>query len=161
MLIAASVIYGFFSMVWNVIYKIKINNLLESTNSIEDLLYMRFKDLLNLMAEVFKRQGYTVKITDRCGDEGYGLILNDIKYVEIWNHAVNPADIEVAMKLARCMQTDSIHKGVLVTLGDIKQNTRLFCHKYVIECINGEQLLIICKNVQKRRNVIQSVKSVD
>lgn len=149
------VIYGFFSAICIILYKIKINNLIESINSIEDLIYIHFKDLLNMTAEIFKRKGYEVKTTDKCGDEGYGLILNDLQYVEIWNHALNPADIEVAMKLAKCMQSNSISRGILVSLGDFKQNTRLFCHKYVIECISGKQLLGMCKDVQKKKDVFQ------
>lgn len=145
------------SIIGSMLYKIKINTLLENINSKEDLLYLGFKDFLNLMAEVFKRKGYKVRITDKCGEDGKGLILNNIQLVDIWKHGLNHiVDVEIAMKLAKCMQLDSFYRGMLLTLGDFKQSTKLFCHKSVIECINGEQLVLMCKEVQKRKEVLQT-----
>jgi restriction system protein len=145
------------SIFLNMLYKMKINTLLENINSKEDLLYLSFKDFLNLMAEVFKRKGYKVRITDKCGEDGKGLILNDIQLVDIWKHGLSHiVDVEIAMKLAKCMQLDGFYRGMLLTLGDFKQSTKLFCHRNVIECISGEQLVIMCKEVQKRKEVLQT-----
>ena len=157
LLIIEIFIYNLFLIIYSVYYKIKINNLLENINSKEDLLYMHSMDFLNVIAEVFKRKGNKVKITDKCGEYGNGLIINDIKYAEIWKHGINHrVDVEAGIKLAHCMQVNSIYRGILVTLGDYKYNTAEFCHKNVIECINGEQLLEMCKEVQKRREVLQT-----
>jgi restriction system protein len=151
------IVYKFFTLLWSIIYKIKIDNLLESINTKEDLLFINYKDFLNVISEAFKRKGFKVVITDKCGEEGNGLILDQIKYAEIWKHGLNQiVDVEAAMKLARRMQLNSIHRGMLVTLGDFKQMTLMFCHKNVIECINGDQLLTICKEVQKRKEVLQT-----
>lgn len=150
-------IYNLFLIIHSVFYKIKINYLLENINSREDLFNMRSMDFQNVIAEVFKRKGNKVKITNKCGEYGNGLIINDIKYAEIWKHGLNHiVDIEVGMKLEHFMQINSISRGILVTLGDYKQNTKIFCFKNVIECINGEQLLKMCKEVQKRREVLQT-----
>jgi len=150
-------IYNLFLIFHSIFYKIKINYLLENINSREDLLYMHTKDFQNVIAEVFKRKGNIVKITNKCGEYGNGLIINDIKYVEIWKHGLNHiVDVEAGMKLAHYMQMNSIYRGILVTLGDYKQNTKIFCHINVIECINGEQLLKMCKEVQKRSEVLQT-----
>lgn len=147
-------IYNFCLMIYFVFYKIKINNLLENINSKEDLLFMSSMDFQNVIAEVFKRKGNKVKITDKCGEFGNGFIINDLKYAEIWKHGLNHiVDVETGIKLAHNMQINSICRGILITLGDYKQNTKMFCHKNVIECINGEQLLKMCKEVQKRREV--------
>lgn len=150
-------IYDLFIFIHSVFYKFKINNLLESINTKEDLLYMRSMDFQNVIAEVFKRKGNKVKITDKCGEYGNGFIINDLKYAEIWKHAINHTiDVEAGMKLAHLMQINSISRGILITLGDYKQSTKKFCHKSVIECINGDQLLEMCKEVQKRREVLQT-----
>lgn len=134
--------------------KIKINTLLEKINSTEDLEYLRFTDLKKLTAEVFRRKGNRVRITDKCGEDENGMLLNDIQFVEIWKHSRHhEVDCEAAMKLAKCMRSNSIYRGMLITLGDFKSNTRLFCHKNVIECINGEQLLAMFKDVQKKRAI--------
>jgi len=47
-----------FVLIFNICYRVKINNLLESVNTKEDLLFMRFNDFLNLIAEVFRRKGH-------------------------------------------------------------------------------------------------------
>jgi len=138
-------------------YSIKINNLLESINDKNDLIQIGFRDFVYLMMEVFRRKGYRVKMTDKCGEESNGLILNNLQYVEVIKFPFEKKiEVETAMKLARCMQLNSIYRGMIVTLGDFKQNTRSFCHKNVIECINGDKVLEMCKEVQKRRPVLET-----
>lgn len=159
MIIVAKIIYGIYTVIWNAYYKMKIDNLIEDINTKEDLLFTNYKDFINVIAEAFKRKGYTVKFTDKCGEECNGLILNDIQYVEVWKHGLDQViEVEAAMKLSKCMQLNSIYRGMLVTLGDFKQNTRSFCHKSVIECMNGDQLLAMCKEVQRRKEVVQASK---
>jgi restriction system protein len=157
LLLAAWFANKVFAVLWRLYNKIKTDNLLEHINSREELLYLHFKDFLQVIIEVLKRKGYKVRITDKCGEEGNGLILNGRQYVEVWKHGINQiVDVEAAMKLARCMQVNSTHRGMLITLGDFKQNTRVYCHKNVIECINGEQLLEMCKEVQTRKGVLET-----
>lgn len=144
--------YWLVSLICNLLYKLKIANLLESINSKEDLLYCSYRDFLSIITEVFKRKEFKVEPTDKCGEESNGLLLNKISFAEIWKHGLwHTVEIETAMKLAKCMQTHSIYRGMLVTLGDFKQNTKSFCHRNVIECINGDQLLLMCKETQKSR----------
>lgn len=151
-----ALIYNLFFIIHSILYKIKINHLLESINTKEDLLYMCTIDFQNVIAEVLKRKGNKVKITDKCGEYGNGYIINDLKYAEIWKHAINrTVDVEAGIKLAHLMQINSISRGILITLGDYKQSTKKFCHKSVIECINGDQLLEMCKEVQIGRDVMQ------
>ncbi|NJD01595.1 MAG: restriction endonuclease [Ruminiclostridium sp.] len=153
----AMTLYWFIIIIYNVSEKIKINVLLEKIKAKEDLEYIKFMDFLKMIAEVFKRKGYKVGITNKCGEEGNGLILNSMQYVEIWNRGFSHAvDCEAAMKLAKCMRSNSIYRGMLITLGDFKHNTKTFCHMNVIECINGEQLLSMIKDVQKKKEVLQT-----
>lgn len=157
LVIIVMIFHGFFTIVQNIIYKIKINTLLEDVNTKEDLLYMRLKDFQNVIAEVLKRKNYKVRFTDKCGEEGKGLVLNNIQYVEMCKHSLNRmVEVEAAMKLAKCMQVNSIYRGMFITLGDFKKNTKMFCHKNVIECINGDQLLKMCKEVQKKKEVLET-----
>ena len=77
------------------------------------------------------------------------MILNDVIFVELWKNAPGHLiEIETAIKLAYCMRRASVYRGMLVTLGDFKRNTRLFCHKYVIQCVNGDQLVEMLREVQ-------------
>ena len=157
MLFFAMTVYWSLVIIYIVYFKIKTNRILENINTIEDLQYIPFRVFLHLVAEVFRRKGYSVKITDKCGEEGNGLILDNMRFVEIWRRALNhKVDCEAAMKLAKCMQSNSIYRGMLITLGDFKHNTKMFCHKNVIECIDGEQLLSMFKEVRKRKEVLQT-----
>jgi len=152
LLIFSLSIYWSCLLIYSVIYRIKVNRLLESIDNLEDLLFMNYSLLLSLTAEMFRRKGHLVKITDKCGEEGKGLILDNIKFVQIWRRAIHhDVECETAIKLARCMQYNSVYRGMLITLGDFKQNTKAFCHKNVIECVNGRQLLSMFREVQKRR----------
>jgi len=138
-------------------YNIKINNILEGINGKDDLIEVGFRDFVYLMMEVFRRKGYKVRMTDKCGEESNGLILNNLQYVEVIKFPFDKnIEVETAMKLAKCMQLNSIYRGMIITLGDFKHNTRSFCHKNVIECINGDKVLEMCKEVQKRRPVLEA-----
>ncbi len=141
------------------LYKRKINELLKVINSKEDLLYLNFRDYMSIIVVVLKRNGYKIKSTRDCGIDGSGLILNNIQFAEIWKHGLNQIiDVELAMNLAKCMQRNSVYRGMIITLGDFKQCTKAFCHRNVIECINGDQLLNMCKAVQKTKVILQPAK---
>ena len=151
------IIHGFLTLIHSILYKIKINRLLENINSKEDLMFMSMKCFWGVVNEVFKRKGYDTEFTDKCGEEENGLILNETQYVEMWKHSLTQlVEIESAMKLANCMRRNSIYRGMLITLGDYKLNTKSFCHRNVIECINGDQLLEMCKEVQRRVGVFET-----
>ncbi|HHV59359.1 MAG TPA: restriction endonuclease [Clostridiaceae bacterium] len=155
-LAVAAVFHFIISLVASIAYRIKIRNLLDGISSKDDLLYMNTKDFINVIAEAFRRKGHKVEFTDRCGEEGNGIIIDDKIFAVVWKHAYKrQVEIEDAMKFARCMQNNSIYRGMLITLGDYKTNTRLFCFKNVISCINGDQLLEICKEVQMRRRPLE------
>lgn len=147
-------------MINNFIYKRKINSILKTISSKEDLLYLRFKDLLYIIIEVLNRHGYKVELTAACGVDGCGLRLNDIQFTEVWKYGLNHVlDVEIAMNLSKCMQNNSIYRGMLITLGDFKQCTKNYCYKNVIECINGDQLLCMCKAVQdSKRAALETAK---
>ncbi len=129
--------------------KARADKYLNSIKSKQDLLFMHFKDLEHLVAEIFRRKGHCVKMTDKFGEGDNGLILDDMCYVMIKKHSLNKlVNVELARKLADHMYKDSIYKGMFISLGDFNNNTRNFCYKNVITCINGSQLLDMCLKFQ-------------
>ncbi len=146
-------------LTYKVFYKRKINQILKVINTKEDLLYLNFKDYMSVIMEVLKRLGYRVKPTAACGIDGSGLLLNNIQFTEVWKHGLQQViDVELAMNLFKCMSDNSIYRGMLITLGDFKSCTKVYCHKNVIECINGDQLLDMCKSVQNAKIVLEPAK---
>ncbi len=145
-------------LISKLVYKRKIHELLKVINTKEDLLYLNFKDYLAVIVEVLRRSGYKVKSTDACGIDGSGLKLNGIQFAEVWKHGLQQiVDVELAMNFAKCMHNNSIYRGMLITLGQFKPSTRAYCHKNVIECINGDQLLDMCKAVQAPKEALAPV----
>ncbi len=141
------------------LYKRKISELINCVHSKEDLLYLNFRDYMSVIIEVLKRSGYKVRRTNACGVEGGGLELNNLQFAEIWKHGLGQmVDVEMAMNLSKCMRDNSIYRGMLITLGDFKTCTKNYCHKNVIECINGDRLLNMLKVVQNKKAVLEPVK---
>ncbi len=146
-------------LTYRIFYKRKINQILKVINTKEDLLYLNFKDYMSVIVEVLKRLGYKVKPTEACGIDGSGLLLNNVHFTEVWKHGLQQVvDVELAMNLFKCMSDNSIYRGMLITLGDFKPCTKVYCHKNVIECINGDQLLDMCKSVQNAKVVFEPAK---
>lgn len=130
----------------------RTNRLFESINTMKDLIYMNSSDLVSVTAKMLKLKGNEVKVTDKCGEEGNGLILNNLIFTEVWKQSIGHSmEIESAMKLARQMKVNKVYRGMIVTTGSFKNNTLSFCHKNVIRCINGNQLLGMIKEVQIKR----------
>lgn len=137
--------------------KIKTESLLEGIRCKEDLLYLHYRFYYRVVMEILRRKGYRVKRTDQCGEDDNGLILNNIQYCEIWKDALGGmTDVEAAMKLYNRMLNNGIQRGMIVTLGEFRGNTRYYCRAQVISCINGDELLKMCKEVQRRKPVYLS-----
>lgn len=133
----------------HLVYLVRISMLLDTIHEKDDLLFLSMKDYEYVIAEIFKRNGYKVRMSNHFGDGGNGLILNDRYYVvtkkDAYHHMI---EIEQAKKLIKHMQDNEIYRGMIITLGDFKANTRNFCHMNVITCVNGNQLLQMLKKVQ-------------
>lgn len=151
MFFAGVILQCIINLILGIIYRMKIAKILETINAKEDLLFLDCRDFVNLVAEVFRRKGCVVEITDKCGEDGNGLIINGTKLAEVWKHGPRQAvNVEAGMKLAKCMSSNSIYKGMLITLGNFKPITKHFCYANVIECVGGERLLQMCKEVQRK-----------
>lgn len=136
-------------MLFELIYYIKISFLVDKIEYKDDLLFLRTKDFEHVIAEVFRRNGYKVRLSNHFGEGGTGIILNELYYVlakkERYHHLL---EVEYVKKLKHHMDNNSIYRGMVITLGDFKINTRNYCHINVITCINGDQLLQMCKDVK-------------
>jgi restriction system protein len=128
---------------------VKINRLVDTIRNKTDLLYLRTKDFEYVVAEIYKRKEYRVRMSDHFGEGGTGIVLNELCYVQVWKSACHHLmEVEQAKKLARHMQNNGIYRGIIITLGDFKSSTRNYCHTNVISCIDGNCLLQMCKEVQ-------------
>lgn len=141
--------YIVFTVISGFMYQLKIQRILEGIKSKNDLLYLKMKDFIYVVAEVLRRHGHSVEITDRFGEGCEGIILDKIYYVQVSKcRFSNKINIELARKLKKSMQLNSIHKGMYITLGGFNENTRRYCHANVITCIDGDTLFNMCRKVQ-------------
>lgn len=149
LILVSIILFELVSWIIHICYIIKINLLVDNIKDKDDLLYLKLKDYEFAIAEVFRRQGYKVKMSDHFGEGGNGIILNDIYYVIARKESYhNLVEIEQAKKLIKHMKDNDIHRGIIVTLGDFKTNTKNYCYTNVIKCINGDQILQMFKDVQ-------------
>jgi len=147
-------LYLLIELCWRFIYKIyykgRINRLLDGLSCKEDFLYMKEKDFTSVVALMLKRKGHKVETTDLCGEHSEGLIINDVMFAEIRKDSLSSlVEKESAMKLSQCMRASDIYRGMLITTGDYKSSTRLYCGRSVIECVNGDRLFEMCRDVQR------------
>lgn len=148
------ILYLIVEIVWRFVYKyyyrIKINRLLDGISCKEDFLYMKEKDFINVITLMLKRKGNKAEPTDKCGEETGGLIINDVIFAEMRKDSLSHlVEKETAMKLSHCMKEASVYRGMLITSGDYRESTRLYCRRNVIECVNGDRLFDMCRDVQK------------
>ncbi len=153
--LTAWVLYELVSRILHRLYLIRISMLVDSIGHMEDLLFLSLQDFEYVIAEIFRRSGYKVKMSRHFADGGNGIILDDMHYVvarkDAFHHLI---EIEQARKLVKHMQDNQIYRGMIITLGDFKQNTRNYCHMYVITCICGNQLMQMLKKAQSLKPVI-------
>lgn len=149
LLLILMIMQMFISTILRIVYKIKISNLLDSISFKDELLEMKTRDLKNVIALAYMRKGFKVRIDDSKGEGESCLILDEIQYVQIKKYPFyNLLEVEEAKKLVKHMQDNSIYRGTIISLGDFKGNTKRFCFINVIKCINGDELLSMCKEVQ-------------
>ena len=126
LIIVTVVFYEVVSFIVHIVYLVKISSMVDNINSKYDLLLLRLKDYEYCIAEVFRRQGYRVQLSNHFGDGGNGIILDDIYYVIVNKVSFhNLVEIEQAKKLIKHMSDNDIHRGMIITLGDFKTNTKL------------------------------------
>ncbi|NLO40677.1 MAG: restriction endonuclease [Ruminiclostridium sp.] len=147
--LTAWVLLEIISRILHVVYLVRISMLVDSIGNKQDLLFLSLQDYEYVIAEVFRRSGYKVRMSKKFADGGNGIILNDLHYVvarkEAYHHLI---EVEQARKLTKHMQDNEIYRGMIITLGDFKPSTRNYCHINVITCIDGNQLLQMLKKVQ-------------
>ncbi len=131
-----------------IFHRIRIIRLFNDISCKHDLLYLRQQDFYDIIMESYRRTGHKIRTTDKCGQQS-GFVLDDNKFVEVWKTGLSQLiEAEAAMSFAKCMRSNNIYRGVLITLGDFKGTTLKFCKTNVIECINGDQLLNLIKEAQ-------------
>jgi hypothetical protein len=138
-----------------IINRIRLYNIFENIQSKRDLLYLNQRDFCGVIMEMYKRKGYDIKQTAKCGVEN-GFVINGLQFAEAWKNNPNKQEeIETAMNLEKCMRINRIYRGIFITLGDFKVNTRKYCGINVIECINGDRLLDLIQECQRDRSLAQ------
>ena len=147
--LTAWVLLEIISRILRIVYLVRISMLVDSIGNKQDLLFLSLQDYEYVIAEVFRRSGYKVRMSKKFADGGNGIILNDLHYVvarkEAYHHLI---EVEQARKLTKHMQDNEIYRGMIITLGDFKPSTRNYCHINVITCIDGNRLLQMLKKVQ-------------
>ncbi|NLW02342.1 MAG: hypothetical protein GX027_03650 [Clostridiaceae bacterium] len=147
--LAGSAIYGFYKAIQGYFLRTRVSRFIEIVEYRQDFLFLSHREFVQLVVEVLRRKGYNVRLTNGCGEYENGLELNGLQYVEVFKTGLHDMiEVETAMKLAWCMRRNQVFRGLIVALGGFKHNTRYYCYNHVISCMDGNELLSLCREVR-------------
>lgn len=126
---------------------------LESQSGIESLKELHWKDFENLLAEVFRRQGFSVEEQLGGGaDGGVDLVLNEDgrkTLVQCKLRTNRSVGIPVARELYGTITAERAFSGILVTTSAFTSEVHRFAVDKPIRLIAGSELLDLIRAVQK------------
>jgi len=132
--------------------------LIEKQEDINTIHSLKWDEFEKLMGEVFRRQGYFVKENSNKGqpDGGIDLILKrdgEVTIVQCKHWRARQVGARVVRELYGVVSSENAAKGILVTSGLFTPDAKSFAMNKPIEMIDGNQLLSLIGNVQKKHTI--------
>lgn len=121
-------------------------------DSVGDLLWAEFEELV---AEAYRRQGYTVERTGGAGgDGGVDVVLRrngqttlvQCKHWKTWN-----VGVKVVRELRGVMASEKADYGIVVSYGTFTSEAAAFARDNRITLVGGKELVDLIRSVQKKR----------
>jgi len=131
----------------------KTNRNLEVQEDIESLKRLHWKDLEDLLGEVYRRQGYGVKEQLGGGaDGGVDLVLHangaaTLVQCKRWTEKAVP--VQTVRELYGVMTAEKAQAGILATTTTFTSEARRFAAGKPIELVDGPELLRLVRSVQE------------
>ena len=142
-----------FAAVASVVRRFLTNRQLAKRTNLESLAKLHWKTFEDLMAEVFRRQGYSVEEQLGGGaDGGVDLALRrngQITLVQCKRWTGKSVGVSIVRELFGIMASERAEAGILVTTSNFTKECEFFCAKKSIRLIDGQKLLPLIRSVQK------------
>lgn len=134
--------------------------LLEKQSGIESIRSLSWKEFEELLAEAYRRQGYTVQENAFTGPDG-GIDLrierNGNSYlVQCKQWRAYKVGVNVVREMLGLMTAHGATGGIIVTSGMFTQEARNFALGKTIDLVEGSQLADLVRNVQSRPVAVTS-----
>ncbi len=127
----------------SLIVSLKQRQLYDSQKSLDQIRALGWKDFEHLMAEAFRRQGYTVSRTDPGPDGGVDLILEkdgEIRLVQCKQWRNQRVGVKPVRELKGVVSAEGASCGIFVCSGDYTTEAASFARRAGIELIDGRTL---------------------
>lgn len=139
--------------IYNFIHYRKINY---SSKQIEQMIRdMSPREFEVFVAEVYKRLGYDVELTQATADGGKDVILRDfdedeVIYVECKHYSeCNSVGREICQKLLGAMIMDNVDRGIIVNTGVFNKNAwEVYSKVDNLEFIDMKQLMVMIRKLE-------------
>jgi restriction system protein len=117
---------------------------LDSTNDLEDIRNLSWRDFERLVGEAYRRKGYRVEETGSpAGDGGVDLILHangDRTLVQCKHWKQRKVGVKVVRELYGAMHDQGAAYGIVVCFDDYTQEARSFAERNSMELVPGREL---------------------
>lgn len=139
-------------------FGLRRRHLLDDQTSLESLRNTPWKDLEFLVAEAYRRQGYTVDFSlGRGADGGVDLVLRragQTALVQCKQWKVYSVGAPVIREMFGLMTAEHADEAIIVTTGTFTREARNFAANKPIQLVDGSQLLSLVQSVQGRISAV-------
>lgn len=127
--------------------------LLDGQKDLADIRTLSWQRFETLVAEAYRRQGYTVQKNSGPGpDEGVDLTLRKdacVTVVQCKQWRTWKVGVKVVREIYGVMTAKHVDAAVVITSGGFTQEAKAFAHGKLIELVDGPQLATLIRSVQK------------
>lgn len=135
-------------------FALKRRRLVDKQTSLQSLRNLSWKDFEFLVAEAYRRQGYTVEYSlGRGADGGVDLTLQRngrMALVQCKQWKTTSVSVPVIREMFGLLTAEKADEVVVITSGDFTREARSFAEAKPIRLVDGPQLLALVQSVQAR-----------
>lgn len=129
----------------------------DATSQLDDLRAMHWQDFEYLVAEAYRRLGYSVTLAGGPQpDGGVDIILvkDGVRtYIQCKHWREWKVGVKIIRELYGVMTSDHVTRGIVITCGIFTTNAETFAQDKPIELIDGEHLIQLIRGIQTSKNV--------
>jgi len=133
--------------------------LLERQRDLQSLKNLTWQQFEQLVAEAYRRLGYSISINDQNGaDGGIDLILKrsgEVVLVQCKRWKSSSVGVAIVREMYGLLTHHRADRVKIVCVGRFTKDARNFAHKKPIELVTGDELLELVLHVQSHRSGVQ------
>jgi len=137
--------------------------LLDKQKDLDSIKSISWKEFEELVAEAYRRKGYSVVENDGAGpDGGIDLILKkdgNLFLVQCKQWKSSKVNVQVVREMYGVMTAKHAHSVIIITSGLFTQEAKNFAVDKPIDLVEGNQLAVLIGSVQSKPNSVVAVSS--